>query len=252
MRIPNTSKFNLLGIFTILAVACSSAHGGLFTTIDISSVTNANLQLTNSAFPAGLVTLGGVPFAIGSSGNNFYYSNPSGLSGTTTVSIPINLSDVIGVHMLINTVWGENVAGTFASLTFNFSDSTSFVKTLDGNVDVRDFYDNVFTNSINGTTTQNVFLTDNDGRPFFTGLHRLDKQFIDLSAFSSKTLVSMTLIDNGAPGFQRTFLSGVTAESITAVPEPSSFAMAAIALVGLLVGGRRSAKMFLVPPTTKV
>lgn len=185
---------------------------------------------------------GGVPFAIASSGNNFYLSDPLNAGGIATVSIPINLSDVTGIHTLINTAWGENASGTLASLTFTFSDSTSFVKTLDGNVDIRDYYQNVFTNSINGTTTQNVFSTDIDGT---TGPneYRLDKQFIDLSAFSSKTLVSMTLTDTGGPNLQRTFLTGITAESsITAVPEPSSFIMAALALVGLLSARRRDSK----------
>lgn len=239
MHLSNALKISVLGPLIVLAAVCGRVQGELFTAVDISSIVNARLQVTNADFPSGAVTLGGVPFVIGSVGNNYYYSAPGNISGPTSVDIGINLTGVTGMHTLINTAWGENAAGTFASLAFNYSDSTSFIKTLDGNSDIRDFYDNVFTNSINGTTTQNVFLTDTDGASG-GNQYRLDKQFIDLSAFSSKTLVSMTLTDNGGTNFQRTFLSGVTAESITAVPEPSSLTMAMGAVACLVLWRRRS------------
>jgi hypothetical protein len=205
----------LLAAVTAFAVA-DLAAAGQFTTVSIADLANGRLQDGNTAYPSGpAVLLGGVPFDIPSVGNN-YFATSAG-AGTVTLTVPIGSAGVAGVHTLINTFWGENVRGTFASLTFTFDDGSSFVKPLDGNVDVRDFYQNVFTNVINGTTTVNVFTTDNDGSAG-PAPYRLDKQFIDLSAFADRTLVSMTLTDTGSNGFQRTFLVGVTVEALACVP----------------------------------
>ena len=234
MRIQNSSRvIAILALTSLFSVSVAGTLRGDITTISIAGIANANLQTSNTAFPSGSVVLGGIPFNIGVAGNNYYWSG--GVAGTTTADVPINLTGIVGVHTLINNAWGENGPGTLASLTFNFSDATNFVKPLDGNVDIRDFYNNVFTNTINGTTTQNVFETDNDGSSG-TNLYRLDKQFIDLSAFSSKTLVSMTLTDMGSDGVQRTFLSGVT---VVSVPEPSSIAIFASIASGLLSRRRK-------------
>ncbi len=234
MRIQHSNRvIAILAISTLFLGSLAETLRGDITTISIAGIANANLQTTNTAFPSGSVVLGGIPFEIGVAGNNYYWSG--GVAGTTTAVVPINLAGIIGVHTLINNAWGENGPGTLASLTFNFSDATNFVKPLDGNVDIRDFYNNVFTNTINGTTTQNVFETDNDGASG-PNLYRLDKQFIDLSAFSSKTLVSMTLTDLGPDGVQRTFLSGVT---VVSVPEPSSMAIFASVVSGLFLRRRK-------------
>jgi hypothetical protein len=83
-------------------------------------------------------------------------------------------------------------------------------------VDIRDYYENVYTNTINGTTTQRVFFTDTAG-PQGPNRYRLDKQYIDLSAFSELTLLSITLTDQGNQNVQRTFLAGLTVQP---VPEP--------------------------------
>ena len=229
MRATNCSqRIVQLAIACLMLATTAETSWGDNIPISIVGIVNANLQVSNTAYPSGSVMLGGVPFEIAATGNNYYWSGGVGVS---TAVVPINLAGVIGVHTLINNAWGESGPGTLAALTFTFDDSTTFVKTLDGNVDIRDFYQNVFTNSINGTTTQNVFETDNDGQSG-PNLYRLDKQFIDLSAFSTKTLVSMTLTDSGQDGVQRTLLTGVT---VVSVPEPSSMAFIGVVVTGVLI-----------------
>ncbi|MDZ4830171.1 MAG: hypothetical protein SGJ09_08255 [Phycisphaerae bacterium] len=218
---PSCKHFLDVLIASALApfVIANPSSADEFTSVSIDSFVNASLQAGNSAYPSGSpVLLGGIPFEIAPLGNN--YIQTSSFRGTVALVFPIGLPNVAGVHTLINTYWGEGGSGTLASLKFEFDDGSNFVKPLDGNVDIRDFYQNVFTNTINGTTTVNVFTTDNDG-PAGPNAYRLDKQFVDLSAFSDRTLVSMTLVDSGSNGVQRTFLSGITVQTFASSCVPA-------------------------------
>lgn len=200
---------------------------------------NTNLQGLYGNYPSGNVTLGGVLFSIPTTGNNFWHSNTAanGGSGTVSLVIPVGISGVTGFDGLLNTYWGEQVSGTYASLTFLYSDGTSFVQNLDGNSNLRDYVEpSGYANQINGTTTTNVF--SENGRV-------LDMTFVDLSSYSSKTLSSITLTDSGNVGFQRTFLSGATLATnavSTAAPEPGSIALAVcggLPMIGMLARHRR-------------
>lgn len=187
--------------------------------IDISPLVNRRLQDINQNYPMGrAVILGGIPFTIGSTGNNIWDANvaASGGSDIALIKIPINLSGVIGVHTLINTLWGTELSNTFLSLIFTFDDGSTFVKELVGNTDVRDFYHSCWTNRINDTTTTNVFLTQVAG-VLGPNPYRLDKQFISLLDHVGKTLVSVTLVDWGEFELQRALFCGLT---VQVLPEP--------------------------------
>jgi hypothetical protein len=220
------------------AVLEAPALADSFVSVSIARFANGNLQAGNSAYPSGAgVLLGGVPFDIPTTGNN--YVTTSAFAGAVSLEFPIGLTNVAGVHTLINTFWGESGAGTLASLAFEFDDGSTFVKPLDGNVDIRDFYQNIFTNVVNGTTTVNVFTTDVNGSAG-PNPYRLDKQFVDLSAFADKVLVSMTLNDTGATGIQRTFLSGITVQIAEPACVPSDLNCDGVvdaADLGVLLGG---------------
>jgi hypothetical protein len=209
-----------------------------FVSVRIARHATASLQAANPAYPSGSpVLLGGVPFDIPSTGNNYIETSSLG-GGVVSKEFPIGLGNVAGVHTLINTYWGESGVGTLASLTFEFDDGSTFVKPLDGNVDIRDYYQNFFTNSINGTTTVNVFSTDVDGSAG-ANPYRLDKQFVDLSAFADRLLVSMTLTDAGANSVQRTFLAGITVQISTPLCVPADLNCDGVvdaADLGLLLG----------------
>lgn len=226
-----------LAIFAVALAGLAGSNPGragadVFIPVDITGVANGRLQGRHPEYPFGQgVLLGGVPFDMGSpfDGPNAWFAAnaANGGPGLVSVTVPIGMAGVTGVHTLINTLWG--VAGPArAALRFDYDDATSYLKPLFGGVDIRDYVNNDWTNTINGTTTVRVFFTDTDYRDY-TNRFRLDKQFVDLSAFSGKTLVSVTLFDNGNENLQRTFLSGLT---VQVVPEPSSMALTGLGLAG--------------------
>jgi len=99
-----------------------------------------------------------------------------------SIDINIGVFGVSEVHTLINTRWGQPAPSSYAYIEFFGSDSAYYRKDLLGNVDVRDYANNNWTNGINGTSTTNVVLVEN-------GYHRLDKQCITLpSVFLSQKL----------------------------------------------------------------
>lgn len=230
-------------IKTLFAVAlfCGAtapqAIAGTFQTISLAGVANDQLAFVfapDTTYPMGEPTLlGGVPFDIPSSGDNIYNANYAASQGPGTVSlnVPIHLSGVIGVHTLINTGWGQIGPQSLLTVAFTFSDSTVLEKALIGNQDIRDHFGGDWTNSINGTSTINVYSTIQDGHAGF-GEYRIDKQFFDLSAFENKTLTSISLVDSGDYQVQRAYLFGMTVE---VVPEPSSVMLAACGALALLV-----------------
>jgi hypothetical protein len=150
---------------------------------------------------------GGVPFFITDQSNQVWHAaRAPGGNGTGVVSetFPIAVNNVYGFYTLAGLWWG--VAGSYVTYTFNFSDGSSYSKELTNNVDLRDFnIPSSFANSINGTTTQNVFVSGN---------YHLDRQWIDFSAagHGGKNLVSFTVTDRGASGSSRIFLAAATAQ----------------------------------------
>jgi len=169
-------------VSSILGLAClgaaTTASAQTFTTLNL----NGNSTLANSAdisgFPLGTSTyLGGVPFnqndSYGQVWNAAYADVPS-------LTLSVNIQDATGFYSLINTWWGQDAsAGSFASLSFGFSDGSSFTKNLYGNQDIRDFNNpgSSWTTSINGTTTQPVY-QNTSGSAYF-----IDRQWFDFSLY---------------------------------------------------------------------
>ena len=104
-------------------------------------------------------------------------------------------------------------------------------------MDIRDWLWGSWTNSINGTTTTNVFNSTGG----FDYQARLDMQTIDLPGdFLSQTLETIRVIDTGSnPFYQRILLNGVTVEVI---PEPSTITLFGLGAIGLFGYGWRRRK----------
>lgn len=203
-RRPFHRSFSTL-LFALFAT-CYALHAqAQFTSIPFTyNAQFATSGINNgSTFPTGNQTLGGVPFSIPSGQNNYWSAYVQGGANPITLTIPVGLANVDQIHTLINTYWGQAGPNSYASLTFTYSDGSSFSMALIGNVDIRDYNNYIWTNSINGTTTINVF---DNGKG-----QRLDKQQITVPAsMVSKTLQTITVSDTGGTNFQRVFLSGLT------------------------------------------
>jgi hypothetical protein len=203
--------------------------------LDFSASHNCRLQtLLGPAslvgqFPEGDVELLGVPFSIPVGVDNAWHSttyyNPG--PNPRTVDISVDMTGVRTVYTLINT-FGGLTGGPYAWIEFYGQDPVNpvFTKQLFGNVDIRDFLENRWTNNINGTSTLNAFSAGPGG---YDHEVRLDMQIIPLPVdFEMETLTRIRLVDNGPLNDQqRTFLAGVTVEvGPTTVPidiKPGSY-----------------------------
>jgi hypothetical protein len=228
----------------VLGQAClvSEVLGVTFFQVDFSSQANYSWAGSGAlpGAPVGNAILGDVPFNIKSNeaGNQAWNGaiaagwtpGKDDDGGAQSITMNVNVYGATNVFTLINTWSGQSGPNSYAWLTFTGSGGATYTKELIGNVDIRDYNDDGFTNSINGTTTTNVFWIPVDGSGENPG--RLDMQSIALpSAFTTQTLTTIQLVDNGGPNyFQRVILDGVT---VMVVPEPSPFVLLGIAAISL-------------------
>ena len=178
--------------------------------------------------------LGNVPFNIPNTTNNIWHSHFASGPNPRTLTVDVGLFGVTEVHTLINTYWGETAG--LASIEFHGSDDAYYKKTLYGNSDIRDYNQAYWTNNVNNTTTVKV-LSDPYG---LRGTeHRLDKQLINLPVtFNDEELSTIVFKDWGGTGYQRIFVSGITAgiaaenTEQNSIPESSNI-LALISVIGL-------------------
>ncbi len=196
---------------TLTVTQAAATAGGPYVEIDISSYVNDDTRNYSGGpqYPTGENVFLSVPVRIPNTaaGQNAW-AGTSTATGTTTVTVSVGVASVTSAYFILNSIWG--VAGNTsdpttsrASITFTGSGGATYTKALYGNIDIRDYNSGSYTNSINNTTTQNVWSAD--------GVHRLDMVRVDLpAAFASQTLTSVTLTDNGANSTQRLLFKGLT------------------------------------------
>ena len=115
--------------------------------------------------PTGNVIYNNVPFYISPWGNRFnsWYADRVQASNPVVLRIPCNKT-IKSVNLLSNTSWGAPGPSSYASVRFLKSGIVIFEKMLIGNVDIRDYNQFSYTNTINGTTTVNAW-TSTSGSP---------------------------------------------------------------------------------------
>jgi len=230
----------LLTAGVLIGTASQSNAALTFTTLNINGNSSLSDSGDISGFPLGNNTLlGKVPFLQNNTFGQVWNAEYAG-GGSKTISV--NIPNATGFYSLINTWWGQDASqGSYASISFNFADNSSFTKELYGNADIRDFnYAGGWTTQINGTTTRNVYLNP--------GVYAIDRQWIDFGAYTGKTLTDVTFTDNGGTQVQRFLLSGATVQSgetgqvigpallpgqTANVPEPSQVAASILLMAGI-------------------
>jgi hypothetical protein len=217
-----------------------SARAG-FITVNLAPYTNARMQTfqpSSAEYPEGAVTLGGVPFNIQTAGgNNVWLSDAVSGGYPHVLSVPLNVFGVTNAFTLINSFYGAPGPASYMAVEFVGTGGAFYHKDLIGNVDVRDHFNAAWTNTINGTTTVNVY--SSGGGPGSES--RLDMQQYTLpSIFASQTLTEFRLIGAG-PGFPNgaPFIAGLTLQSAAAVPEPASITSLVVGAVALAGYARR-------------
>ncbi|NDD57407.1 MAG: hypothetical protein EBZ44_06820, partial [Verrucomicrobia bacterium] len=125
-----------------------------FRTIDMLALGKGNFSIPESNLAGGSVTpagfrygsatnaayYGGVPFFITDQANQVWHAAKApggGGTGPVSVTFPITVNNVYGFYTLAGLWWGA--AGSYVTYTFNFSDGSSYSKTLTNNVDLRDY-----------------------------------------------------------------------------------------------------------------
>ena len=208
----------------------------------------AGINIGTNSFPDGPAVLGGIPFNRPSGGLNAWGGNIGDYSSQRSVDIPVGVYGVSSVYTLINSVWGQPGPQSYATLWFYGSKGAQYQLPLIGGVDFRDWQDGSYVNTINGTSTTNVFMYS---PPNGMESVRLDMQTVALPPeFSTQVLTDVVLVDSGlggatlngttytelGNGFQRVFMTGLT---VASVPEPSTLTLAALGGLALLASRLR-------------
>ena len=154
------------------------------------------------------MVLGGIPFNIPSSPNTNAWDSIIGGSGLKTLTIPVNRANVREVHTLFNCSYGT-AGQQLTALDFYWSDGTKDHKVLTAGVDIRDWWNGVYVNTISPPTVQ-VYSGTGATDPHYPT--RVDKQIFvfDDPSYAGKELEKIVVTDNGADGVYRALLYGLT------------------------------------------
>jgi hypothetical protein len=181
--------------------------------IDISGLVNepwtgsfCNNGIVNAGtFPTGSQSYGGVPFAIPAGPNNYWSGSVAGNcgSGEVSLTVPVGVPGVTSAFTLLNTFRGQAGPDAYLYVTFTGSAGATFTHPLVGGVNVRDYNNDGYQNTINNTSTIQAW-TNGEGQ-------RLDRQeYILPPEFASQVLTSVTITDAGSYDLSRAVLSALT------------------------------------------
>lgn len=225
------SVWLLCGALSMSGLSAPAMAATTFTTVDLSAAANRSWvsDWGVPSFPQGAQMDNGTPFVIPGDASGARYASVYGTvagSASGTFSIATDIAHATTAYSLINTIWGQAQRGLIY-IKFVGADGSSQQFNLLGGSDVRDFNNFIYTNTINNNdapsiTATNALTVDN-------GQHRLDEQTFQLDPlFLTNNIVKVVVTDNGADGFSRAALSGLTFGSASVggtVPEPASWAL---------------------------
>lgn len=230
------SRSRTLAMVALIAAAPLAQAG--FTTLTLPTL-DADLRSATGGAPfiplfPGTPTWNGVPFqlAVDARGNTAFIGPALTLPGAT-LDIPVGVFGVTQAYTIINSAFGQSGA-TNGSIEFLGSDTGYLKVDLIQGVNIRDYLNNVFNNSIDGVNAMVAFAA---------GQVRLDEQIYNLPAdFADETLTTIrfTSLQRGNP-VGDPFIVAATVrvpDPTTGLPEPESLALV-LASLGLAGWMRR-------------
>jgi hypothetical protein len=216
-RLAVTVDFNDPQITASATTVCSGTPVTLsiqgqspFNKIDFSSKFNSNPSMFPGAsdlgsMPSGNVTFNSTPFYISSWTNSNNSWNAYFEAGNNPRSLVINVTSqtITELNFLANTFWGISGPNSYASVELWNDTQMVFQKNFIGNIDIRDYIQNTYTNSINNTTSVNAWNN---------GVKRIDNQKITLP---NPLLINKIIVrDTGLDMSQRIFVLAVTTKTL--------------------------------------
>jgi hypothetical protein len=201
--------FMLVIMGSLTSASVPQAHGAL-SYLPIPFAYNGHNWDRDINYPTGSpVVLGGIPFDIPSNPNqNTWDSIVGEATGPKTLTIPVNRANVREVHTLFNCSWGSS-GQQLTTLDFYWSGQTVDRKVLTAGVDIRDWWNGIYVNTISSPTIQ---VYSGTGAPDPHHPTRVDKQIFTFShpSYAGKTLEKIVVTDIGATDLYRAFLYGLT------------------------------------------
>jgi hypothetical protein len=245
----------VLGIISATSLLTAGAARAGTVQVDLSPYANSSFDFTSTAadMPDGVTTAGntGNPLAsqtfvilpdktvTGAASANIVEGFSPGLIADITVSIP----NAANVYTLMNTFFGTTSVA--ATVEFKGTGGADQTFSLTGGTDIRDWNNANWTNTINGTTTQEWFASSN-------GNDRFDaQQFALSSAFLGQTLTDIIITAGADTGLvidgndifgSLPWVQAINVQSAsTTTPLPAALPMFAggAGLIGLLARRRR-------------
>jgi hypothetical protein len=212
----------------MLAVAFSFAAlakpvAAQYIPVDISTQFNSDLRTATggSQYPIAPTTIsvGGVPFDLKPLANT---ADSLGIVfsplGPYELVFPVNQPDAVAVYTLINSGFGEFGANNGLVEAIGTGGAYASFDLIQG-TNIRDHVQNVF-NNIVGPDIESAFY----------GSVRLDRQVLLLPAsFQGQTLTEIRITGTAGIPSGEPFVAAIT----VGVPEPSSFVLAGLSLLGL-------------------
>jgi hypothetical protein len=227
MSLPRAQNLSL----AVVALCLLSSPRASASTVDLSGYLNANASgyTSGSNYPApGTISIGGIPFTLsGFGGGTGVVQTPSGLS--TFDITGLNIANAGVAYTIINSAFGASGA-TVGSIEFIGSGSATVTYDLVEGQNVRDHYfggfNNVATNLYATAAYQNGSVVS-DG----PGLVHFDVQQFSLAGLLGQNLSEIVFKGTGGSPEGEPFLAAVTTQ-VSAVPEPSTWAMIIIGFIG--------------------
>jgi hypothetical protein len=219
--------------FVVLA-ALQGLGNASFIPMNIGDFVTLNSSFTNEFGRKPADVISNIPFDIPDGDADFFAFNNNTVN---PLVLTANIKGPTTAYLLINTNWGKNDLS--GRVVFNTLGQQSFTLDLIGGVNIRDWNQSGYTNTVTDPRSSQIDFTAYPD--MWSSQGRIDLLTVQLpQAFYADTLKSITFLDFGKDGSiseyidgaSRIRVEGVTIEA-TPIPEPSSFWLFAIGL-GLL------------------